>query len=780
MKSRNPLFHLAWMTGVVCLLLFGPPDEPLPAVEAAGPAPCTAATEPLAAELAAAAVAVRAEALADATPALRTPATARPNQRESRGELLVHVRLADGTAVAGMSVSAVAHQGDDPPTPLATNMAAAVVTDLRGDARFRDLAPGNFLVQADPRATVHASAVVDPGTCVECTLELPARGVRGIVVDARDQPVPFAEVIAARWGHDDLHTPIIARCDVLGGFQVRGLDRMLLLGARAPGHGPSVLQFVDPAAAAERQVRLQLREQTAGLRGTVLDAEAQPVSGALVVVGSPAAANRVTLPDGGHGVAAVPQVALTDDNGSFQFRDLLPGAAVTVSAHAPAGRAWLAKVDLTPGEESQVVLHWQATASIAGKATTADAAPAADVLVEVTCADGPLLSRSCRTNSEGNYCIEALPATTVSVVAGGRTTGFGEARATLQVGTRCAVDLCLVQPRTLTGRVIDGEGRPIAECRVAAVGAHGPQGATTDPDGRFRIEHFTGDTAMLWIRAPEAMPADPVTRRFTGEELAAELTVVLQRRASSGLRGRIVDADGAGVAGANVAFLPRGAIAWRTQAVAADGSFVLGPLPAGLVDLRITAKGSGTVVTSHRLPVDADLDLGDVQLSPAARLAIELTRADGGKVANAHVRLMDSNGGFRELVACPNGSCSLDTLAPGPWIVTAVAPDCAVQTARVDVAAQQTQRVAFTLGNGVACRLRLPPKPPAGEAGSLVLHGPDGLVQAVFWDEAGGPTRTLELCLPPGDHVLQRSDGGGREFSFTVPWSGAPEFVVTF
>lgn len=722
------------------------------------------------------AVAVRAGHGAIDAPPSRVPAASEPLV----GAVLVHVRHADGSPCVGMRVTARA-PGDDDMAIAAT--AVLAVTDEMGDARFVDLAPGEVLVEADARSSRQARVEVLAGGQVATTLQMRTGGtVRGVVLDPHGQPVPHANVVAARWSAGEHRQWNLAQCDPAGRFEVGGIDGTMLLGARQPGFAPSPLRFVMLPPVASQEVRIQLGGEAAALSGVVIDAAGQPVGDALVAIGAASVACRLNLPDDAPGVAAMPAIARTDAQGRFAVADLVPAVGTAVTVRSPAGLGWVGNTDLVAGGRHHLAIRLVAEANLVGTVTAGDGSAVAGAALKVQHRARPFLTWSCTTQKDGSYRCEALPGVEVDIEVDGGELGRGTVTAELRAAAETRVDVQLPRLRRLSGRVVDGDGRAVAEGVIEVVSDQRARRTRTDGEGRFCIEGFAG--AKLWLRATAPAPRESltVTRAFAGNELDSDLLVTLDnsQHASARLQACAVDERGAPLASATVFVRAPGGLAWLSHRASAEGKFELGPFPPGQVMLRFQAPGRCTVVMNRTVAAAASLDLGEIRLLPTAKLEVALLRADGQPVRNADVRVLDSAGEFQTLVGWHSGAACTTDLGPGTWVVTVAVPGCALASQRVEIQSTQARRIEFALQAGIACRLQLPELPAGCVDRSIHLQGPNAVRQVLWWNDTHMRPQTAELCLPPGDYVLSRGDGAGREFRFTVPFVGAVDVAAEF
>jgi len=317
---------------------------------------------------------------------------------------------------------------------------------------------------------------------------------------------------------------------------------------------------------------------------------------------------------------------------------------------------------------------------------------------------------------------------------------------------------------TLTGKVKDGGGKPVAgaevflassaqtsvhslkchvcgepllSCRAretaesvqALLGANRGEltpaaTATTDADGSFRFEHLRGVSFTLWSHAAgfgdgvkeRAAPGDPV------EIFLPPLRAVM---------GRLVDEDGKPVANGTVRAISRRVARFFTATSDASGLFEVKGLGEGPFYLIATAPG---MVPAALNQVDAGPDIVKLTLNRARRL--EVTLSSQGKPLEGTVRLTGDH--LQREANTKNAGAQFQGLYPDRALLTAVSgPLCSVP-----------QSVTLT---------------------SLVTKvnlelGPGGLVQVTVVDENEQPVPNPELTLLTlsGETVMQKKAHTGE------------------
>lgn len=229
----------------------------------------------------------------------------------------------------------------------------------------------------------------------------------------------------------------------------------------------------------------------------------------------------------------------------------------------------------------------------------------------------------------------------------------------------------------LGGTVTDADGLPIAgaEVRVstdldppwpavaAQVAGQAPD-AVTDAEGGFSLEDLPpGRAVRLLVDGQGYLPAVAAFEGPAGETV----TVVLE--AAAQVSGRVVDALGAGVSGAQVSLRPLGrpegerTARGRSLSSAADerGNFVLEDAAPGRAAVSAYARGfqpsDETTVELAAKEVREDVE---IVLERGAALAGRVTAADGEPVAGARVRA-----GRAEAATEADGSYRVEGIRPG-------------------------------------------------------------------------------------------------------------------
>jgi protocatechuate 3,4-dioxygenase beta subunit len=252
---------------------------------------------------------------------------------------------------------------------------------------------------------------------------------------------------------------------------------------------------------------------------------------------------------------------------------------------------------------------------------------------------------------------------------------------------------------TLTGRVLDAAGRPVAgadvflaasaqktltsvrcdECGLALLACpareSGPHAlaffeqargflqpkatARTDAQGRFRFEHLAGVSFSVWARAA-GFGAAMHERAAPGEPVDLYLPPLRS------IGGQVVDDSGQPVAGARVHAVSRKVPLPSEAVTGKDGTFTLPELGEGPFYLLATAEG---FLPSVEPQVEAGPRLVRLRLEPSRTLEVRVTRQ--GAPAEATVRLKADH--LAREARAEGGVVRFEGLYPDELVVTAEA-----------------------------------------------------------------------------------------------------------
>jgi RNA polymerase sigma-70 factor (ECF subfamily) len=224
---------------------------------------------------------------------------------------------------------------------------------------------------------------------------------------------------------------------------------------------------------------------------------------------------------------------------------------------------------------------------------------------------------------------------------------------------------------------------------VAGSGADEPRADVPEPGGgASRAATARGDRRVARARVPQAEPAPAPSSAVAADPLnpgppadSASRPPLPQDR----VEGRVVDPDGAPVAGAAVALRSRGNLLGRIVQTGADGTFSLPHRADAATGTEVLVQTDAWAAAARKLPplTPGVIDLGDVRVVRRTPISGRVTNSDGEPIAGARVILATAPPGGRVGLAAwtgPDGSFRLDEAGPGPWQISAQAPDDATRS----------------------------------------------------------------------------------------------------
>ncbi len=591
-------------------------------------------------------------------------------------------------------------------------------TDARGEALFPETSVGHWTFRArrEGFAAGGDSVTVEqrPEGMDPIVIRLsPGHPLEGRVLGPGDAPIAGALVMAGdpRLDWDLAAGPlrVRTRTDDQGRYAFPALaSGQCRLWAGRPAMPPYWVATVVVPLVAHFDIRL---EGTGTLAGTVTSAaDARPVEGALV---------RATSWTGG----------------STRIGEATSDAAGRFRVEMPAGDIHRIDVEREgyvlrepPEDEQSPELH-------AGETLTRDLVllPGASVGGVVRGPDGPLPGahvtltfrrgdnedqRTATTDASGAYTFGEVAAGTVLVTA--EKEGFflrgapaseweairdssaaTEFKVDVPAGGRAVKDLELRRGSVVTGRVVDGDGAPLAGVRVTCPGA--PPAPPTPVDGAFRLDGVPPREAAVLGAAKEGWVAAAREPVAVIEGTPVEGVVLRMLRAGV-VRGTLARASGGPLREAQVLVARRTPenARWVRPAqwmgrfatsvpVRADGTWespVAFEAPSEIL-VRGTALDC-TPVDAAAIPVVEGCDVYEVALvlADGVDLAGRVVAKGAGPVAGAQVgvarhRTDEDAAGVRYgssepptvwAVTDAGGSFRVPHLTPGAWDVRAIAP----------------------------------------------------------------------------------------------------------
>jgi protocatechuate 3,4-dioxygenase beta subunit len=495
---------------------------------------------------------------------------------------------------------------------------------------------------------------------------------------------------------------------------------------------------------------------SASVAGIVVDAEGSPVENA-----------RVRIRDG-----AATTESFTGGDGRFRVALSASGVSrdASIDAEGFAPRGFVVGA-LEAGEERRLDVVLSRGATLRGRVVdgeTGSLVRGATVTLE---SERALLATA--RADDGTFAIDHVPAATwpstdERAIVGrlrARAPGFHEARMDAPLSNDSAtieLEIRLWREATITGRVVDARGRPLACATVWATSERADErvaGTSTDGRGRFRLEVAAASSdateARVRVRRSkrgDAIDAEVVVAVHAGESVVAPNLVVPR----AGMRAawlRFVGPDGR-------------AVAWATASTS-DEIVSAGEDGVALLVWPRAEEGDSAVVrvraddfasrTLFVTPSAADPPTVDVVLEPGHRLRGRVVRPDGRPHPSADVRATAADVEVGWSVSRGDGTFEMPNLPAGPLTVTARANGLSSSFDRTTTAAVAAEVAADTDD----LVLVLDDGRPAGAVAGTVVDAETGRVVTMF---------SADVAI--GGRWVNSDDEGAGRFTVTGLPSG--------
>ncbi|MBA3461476.1 MAG: carboxypeptidase regulatory-like domain-containing protein [Deltaproteobacteria bacterium] len=548
------------------------------------------------------------------------------------------------------------------------------------DGRYElSLGSGNYqlaITHDDYRRTWKNISVGDVAVTANFTL---VRGgvIRGHVV-ARDTGSPVANATVTGLGGRDIST---AQTDSNGTFILHSLhDGAITIDARATGYA-SVTPTVVDLDNAEHLDNVEVKvDPASSILGRVVakDDTTRGISGVAV-----SAMKWEARPWRAQGVS--------DAAGNFEIAGLVPGQYVLSADRRGMIFGGGVQVDVVDADVTGVTIEMRAGVNLSGRVEPPLVAQVAIARVgdDILANDKDAVSiATARTESDatGAFMLRDVPAGEFEISAMATDGKSGKVTVTVNGGDQSGLAIPLSPRASMSGRVIDSNGKPVAGMyvvnyrtdvplviRMRRDGIH--RGAITAADGSFRIVGLDAGAWLLSVDDPNGI-SDARTLEVELSDGAERTGITLTVQASDEqIRGTVLGPDRKPVIGAEVRAMrevpgkDRQQYVPRRNSVRTNetGSFVIDKLRAGTYTLiaeglRGSSKASISGVKTGDSPT--------ITLAPLSSLTINVTE-QGAPSGKARVTCWGPAGNLG-LDADTDGSHTFDDVAQGEYRCDAV------------------------------------------------------------------------------------------------------------
>jgi hypothetical protein len=585
------------------------------------------------------------------------------------------------------------------------------------------------------------------------------RGVRltGFVVDGAGLPVAGAEVSAEleRGAPDPALAPPRAAADPAGAAPTAPVDAGVPAIAVAPVTGNDGRFVVDGLVPG----RFRLRVTGAGLLPAELRYVPAPSDEARIVVARQVAIEG-TVTDGGKPVV-IASVGLRGDaiggtieirtgpGGTFRF-DNLPEGRYQLFAWQGALAARTVRVArLGAGPFGPVELRLEAAAIVVGRVVDREEGTGLAAAVELRPSGDDQAPRHARSGDDGVFRIEGVP--DGRWIADAFVPGYLSPGGVELTAGQGIAELALTRGGAIEGRVLDGDGRPIAGAIVRALGA-GPRPKSSsevsaDVD-RDKLRRFSGRTAAPAPTTGAALDADPqlIARGELGV-LVGPIPPIPPPGAHVARTAISVDPSLAGDP-PPLPVDPARASIWTTGA---DGTYRIRGLPRTKATVLASALGHAEARSKQVAIEPGQVVTGiDIVVTPGTRIIGKVSDQHGAPVIGAQVTATSVGASSSDPIGAPFNAFTDDA---GEYKLGPL-------TGHVELHAS-------AYGHGEASRtIQLAPvrgATPAERREDLTLLVADATVAGILEDITGAPVPGAQLDIVggvgDGRHAIVAADG---------------------
>ncbi len=303
--------------------------------------------------------------------------------------------------------------------------------------------------------------------------------VRGRVLDTKGEPIGEADVT---WRSEGRHEAAIT--DGRGRFELGLAAGAWTVVVERDGYAPWRREDVDVPRAELLEIIVR---SGSSIAGRVVDAGGAAVAGATVIVSGPRDAGK-----------ARNWRATTGVDGGFHVDDL-PHGQFAVIAAGPSSAAGHDRAHDVAADTVDLELRFAASRALSGRVFDPDGRPWPGVGIVVRVTDADLRRHRLRrdrvsavTDGDGRFHVKGLHGTHATIAVdtnrGSRAETYMQQDLRVEPGQR-DIEIRVRTERTITGRVLDPKGAPVAGVWVSITDVATSSGArlTTDGDGRFRF-----------------------------------------------------------------------------------------------------------------------------------------------------------------------------------------------------------------------------------------------------------------------------------------------------
>jgi hypothetical protein len=598
-----------------------------------------------------------------------------------------HVRNSKGEPVSGATVSAYTGEDmDDMPYQFEGDLIVAT-SGADGAFKITHVWPARIKLAAKAEGYAQTvSGLVEPGSENIELVVSKGGSATGTVVDA-ETGSPLAGITlsfvpddpARMPGRLDEHT---AQSKDDGSFSVAGL--------RA---GKQLVQLNGDKRIIVEGESIEVHDDEESTGITIKVGQGGSISGRVTNADSGLPVSKIS-------VSAIPSTpgpikpgsATTDSDGRYSIGGLRGGSFV-ISAQPPRGyvaqtREERPSVAVTAGKPVEGIdIKLKPSITIAGIVKDPDGKPVAEAQITAKSDAGGEWPRAI-SDEEGHFQITGLDRVQTFHIQAQKE-GYSPAQAgpldPAGEAIKNEIELVLQQSATITGIVVNSNGKPLEGMRVIAVGATRNQfevpNAQTDWTGMFEIQGLADGEYALQVtgsaRKSNVQAVDPVKVTVKAGETVKDVKLVFDRLGDYTIAGRTVDAKNSPVKNVNLSLSGNGL--FDTAASDESGYFEFSGLLEGkyTINAKEPSHSPATMIDVEAGKLDVTITLEGVASvegqvvdnksgEPVREFSIRQVTRGGGLLTptGAGTTYQDPEGRFR-LDGLPRGNVTLSVRAKG-------------------------------------------------------------------------------------------------------------------
>lgn len=595
----------------------------------------------------------------------------------------------------------------------------------------------------------------------------------GAIVDSRNKPVPDAEVWVFEIG-SSFPGHVETRADEEGRFRVSDLTLEHLIGARARGYAPSILQPIRGRPGEEWPVRIVLDRPGTEISGAVVDANGRAVAAAEVLIGAENA-EVILLPDSREGRTPPPLWCRADDQGNFRITSAPVGIQL-LRARADGYGTARVEVDVPAAGLSGLELALEPEARVAGRVMAQDGRTVEGARVYT--GEGNAFGDSTAvTDSAGAFEVAGLSPGLVEMHVEHESAGSAVEEFRIAASEVRAWNATLKPTPRIHGILLDEQGRALGGWELSLYLQRTEQEVqhrVTDRDGQFcfsgvspELHDLSVDGRDAWMELPYLVlygvaPSDQPLRVQLSDLSGATGTVT----------GIVLDPQGRPASGVMVT-------GWQDETryswygITPDqrnGRFEIARIPPGRLRVEVrSSEWPWLNAGDQEIQAGDRIDLGILKLQPPAFASGTITGGSIEDLARVSLHVYDEEMHDVGQVEIRGRQFRSPPLAPGVYLLWLEAEGFETATAKLIVERGIDQLCDLTLR-------------PAGVRRVMISTEEDAAPEWTWcwvFDEAGERRwkwsglvakggRELRVSLAPGTYRLEVKTSAGREASASI------------